>query len=144
MSKKWFVFPLKKQNKTLWCSLWYLFMDAILSFVFLSLYCLRVLGGSSFFSCYLVCLHIPVVSGLSLIQFSSTFILKVSSSCAFLCYSFLLLPPPPNWCLIDFTPYYPSSSKGTLLVLLFRMFEFLKQVVNRGESTGEASLKSHN
>lgn len=48
-------------------------------------------GGSSFFSCYLVCLHIPVVSGLSLIQFSSTFILKVSSSCAFLCYSFLLL-----------------------------------------------------
>lgn len=69
--------------------------------------------GSSFFSCYLVCLHIPVVSGLSLIQFSSTFILKVSSSCAFLCYSFLL---PPR-CLIDFTPYYPSSSKGTLLVL---------------------------
>lgn len=53
-------------------------------------------------------------------------------------------PPPPHWCLIDFTPYYPSSSKGTLLVLLFRMFEFLKQVVNRGESTGEASLKSHN
>lgn len=105
-------------------------------------------GGSSFFSCYLVCLHIPVVSGLSLIQFSSTFILKVSSSCAFLCYSFLLLPPPPpptpHWCLIDFTPYYPSSSKGTLLVLLFRMFEFLKQVVNRGECTGEASLKSHN
>lgn len=145
MSKKWFVFPLKKQNKTLWCSLWYLFMDAILSFVFLSLYCLRVLGGLHFsrvtLSVYIFLLSRDCPS-FNLVPL--LFWRLVPLVLFFVIPSFLLLPhPTPHWCLIDFTPYYPSS-KGTLLVLLFRMFEFLKQVVNRGESTGEASLKSHN
>lgn len=76
MSKKWLVFPLKKpkQNPVVFIMIFVYGCNSLFCF---SLSIAYVFWGGLHFSRVTLS-----VSGLSLIQFSSTFILKVSSSCA--------------------------------------------------------------